>query len=272
MNCPFQLSVIGAGNMAEAIVRGLTASPAGASTRIVVSDLRAERLEEWAGRYSARAARSNAEAVPGADVILLSVKPQNVSEVARELAGRLPATAFLLSVVAGFSTDTLESRFGAGLRVVRAMPNTPAFVGAGITALCAGRHARGGDLERAELIFGTVGRTVRVEESRMDAVTALSGSGPAYVCYFLEALLEAGARMGLPAAETRELALATVSGTIRLLSETGQEPVEARARVTSRNGATEAALRVLADRSVREAWLAAVEASRARSAELGQST
>jgi pyrroline-5-carboxylate reductase len=106
----------------------------------------------------------------------------------------------------------------------------------------------------------------------MDAVTALSGSGPAYVCYLLEAMLEAGARMGLPASETRQLALATVSGTIRLLVETGQNPAEARARVTSKNGATEAALRVLAERSVREAWLAAIDASRTRSAELGKSS
>ena len=272
MKSGFQLSVIGAGNMAEAIVRGLAKSPTGAAARIVMADLRPERLEELKGKYPLRIANGNPDAVAGADIVLLSVKPQNVADVARELAGRLPSDAFLLSVVAGFSTDTLESRFGAGLRVVRAMPNIPAFVGAGMTALCAGRHARSGDMEQAERIFGTVGQVVRVEEARMDAVTALSGSGPAYVCYLLEAMLEAGARMGLPASETRQLALATVSGTIRLLVETGQNPAEARARVTSKNGATEAALRVLAERSVREAWLAAIDASRARSAELGKSS
>lgn len=270
MSTTFGLAVIGAGNMAEAILRGLSASPAGRTARAVVADLRADRLAELREKYSLRVAAGNVEAVVDADVVLLSVKPQNVEGVASELAGRLPPAAFLLSIVAGFSTDTLEARFGSGLRVVRAMPNTPAFVGAGITALCAGRHANGGDKELAERIFGTVGQVVWVKEARMDAVTAVSGSGPAYVCYFLEAMLEAAARMGLPPEEARKLALVTVAGTIRLLDETGQDPAEARARVTSKNGATEAALKVLSDRSVRDAWVSAIDASRARSAELGK--
>lgn len=270
MKLSFRLAMIGAGNMAEAILKGLTSPSARGLASLIVSDIRAERLSELEGRYPLRTTGSNREAVQDADVIVLAVKPQNVPDVAAGLAGHLPRGGLLISLVAGFRTDTIENRFGDGLRVVRVMPNTPAFVGAGVTAICAGQHALPQDVTRTERIFETVGQTVRIEESLLDAVTALSGSGPAYVCFLVEAMLEAAQRMGLPGAAARTLALATIAGTVKLLSETGQEPAEARARVTSKNGATEAALRVLAERGAREAWVAAIEASCARAAELGK--
>lgn len=262
------LVMIGAGNMAEALLKGILGHPRPIARSITVTDIRKDRLDELALRYSVHTSESNRQAVGNAEVVILAVKPQNVSEVLADLSGVMPPDTVIISLIAGLRTESIETRLGGCPHVVRAMPNTPALVGAGVAALCPGRWASSEDMERADQIFLSVGQTVRVEESLMDAVTAVSGSGPAYVCVLVEAMLDAARRMGLSREVARTLTLATIEGTGRMLAETGLDPAEARARVTSKGGTTESAIRVLCDRAVPESILSAMEAACARSKEL----
>jgi len=261
---------IGAGNMAEAMVRALVASGFPAK-RITVSDVRPERREYFHRTLGVAVAASNLEAVRDVTLAVLAVKPQVLESVASELRGVIPRTATVLSIAAGVTTGSIEEWLQGRPRVVRAMPNTPAMVRSGATVLCPGSYARELDLQRAEAVLRPMGLVERVPEAMMDAVTAISGSGPAYVFFLIECLSEAAAQFGLDPSVARRLILATVEGAARLLRETGLDAAEARRRVTSEKGTTEAAMKVLEARGVRDAWLAAFEAARRRAAELAHS-
>lgn len=263
-----KLVFLGSGNMAEALLRGLLTAGVPASS-IVMTDRLEDRLKTLSSSYDVSGSLSNREAAASASTVILAVKPPVVGSVLEEIAPVLSADTRILSVVAGLTTARIERLLGGEPRVVRAMPNTPALVGCGATAYCGGRWARREDLEAAQQCFGSVGVALEVREQDLDAVTALSGSGPAYVCGWIEAMLAAAARMGLAPETARTLALQMVAGTARLLLATGDSPADVRSRVASKGGTTEAALRILEDRDVSRAIQDAMHAAEARSRQLG---
>ncbi len=267
MSQPTITAWIGAGNMAEALIRAaLRAGHPPGSMR--ASDVRAERLEWCRRELGIEAVSDNAAAARDADLVVLAVKPQSMAAALESLRGALRPDATVLSIAAGVPTARIEAMLGGRPRVVRAMPNTPALVGAGAAAVCAGRYAEEPDLARAEAALRPAGLVERVPEGLMDAITAISGSGPAYVFLLIEFMTEAAARFGVPPDVARRLTLATVAGSARLLELTGLDPREARRRVTSERGTTDAAIRELERRDVPAAFAAALDAARRRAAEL----
>ena len=258
------LCVVGGGKMGAALVGGLLQA-GWAAADVAVAEPVAARRDELAALLPGVATSA---APVAADGVLLATKPGDVPAAARAAAAA--GCRRVLSIAAGVTTAAIEAALPAGTPVVRAMPNTPALVGAGAAAIAPGAHASDDDLAWAEGLLGAVGVVVRVKEGLLDAVTGLSGSGPAYVFLVAEALVEAGVLVGLPRDVATTLAQHTLLGAARLLVESG-EPAEAlRAQVTSPGGTTAAGLRALEDRAVRAALLAAVEAAAARSAELGR--
>lgn len=262
-----QVAFLGAGNMAEALVKGLLKAGLTTPSHVTVTDLREERRRYFVDTFAVRALTSNREAVAAAGVVVLAVKPQQMRDLLAEIRGALPADALVISIAAGLRTATLEEGLGGG-RVVRVMPNTPALVGAGVSALCGGARATAADLDLAGQLLGAVGTVVRVAEADLDAVTAVSGSGPAYIFYVMEAMLAAAARLGLTDEVARQLVFGTVGGAARLVMETGLPPGELRERVTSKGGTTAAALDVLRQRDVAAALVDAMVAAHRRSQEL----
>ncbi|MGZ4682325.1 MAG: pyrroline-5-carboxylate reductase [Acidimicrobiales bacterium] len=261
-----RLELIGGGRMGEALLAGLLADGWATADEVAVVEPVAARRDELVGRYPGLTGR---DAPAGAEGVIIAVKPGHVAEVARSLRVLGPdAVGRVLSIAAGVTIATIESELGGGLPVVRAMPNTPALVGAGASAIAGGTHATADDLAWAEAVLGAVGIVVRVTEGQLDAVTGLSGSGPAYVFLVAEALIEAGVLVGLPRDVSTDLAVQTLLGSARLLAETGDDAATLRAAVTSPGGTTAAGLRALEDRATRAALIAAVVAARDRSAEL----
>jgi pyrroline-5-carboxylate reductase len=251
--------------MAEAILRGLLRSGM-TPAQLLASDPDAERCAHLERELGIRIAPTNADVTRGAEVVVLAVKPALV-EAATAALPREDGPLYV-SIAAGRTTPGLRATLGDAARVVRAMPNTPALIGAGITAMAEDGGASEADLARAEAVLGAIGSVVRVPESQLDAVTGLSGSGPAYVYLLVEALSDAGVREGLPAAIAQHLAQQTVVGAARLLHETGEPPAVLRKRVTSPRGTTVAGLAALEAGGFRAALLAAVSAATARSREL----
>jgi pyrroline-5-carboxylate reductase len=260
------IAVIGAGKMGEALVSGLL--KAGTSPDdLVITERYEERANELSARYGVKSV-SNAEAARQAATIVLAVKPQDMDVLLAELAPLVTPDRLIVTIAAGITTSAIERKLVDGVPVVRVMPNTPALVGEAMSAVAAGAHASSEHLERAEELFRPVGKVVRVPESQLDAVTALSGSGPAYVFYLVEAMTDAGILLGLPRALAHELIVQTVFGAAVMLRETGEHPVALREAVTSPAGTTIAAIRELENHGVRAAFLAALEAARDRSREL----
>lgn len=266
-----KLAFVGAGNMAEALVNGITAGGACSPRHIVVTDVRAERLDLFRKQFGVATSAANADAVRGADVVVLAVKPQVMGEALDQIRSALSPHALVISIAAGIRTSRIEEGLGEGRRVVRAMPNTPALVRSGAAAVCGGRWATEQDLEVAETVFGTVGVVARVREEDMDAITALSGSGPAYVFYLIEAMLEAARKLNLEDAVARRMVYATIEGAAKLIRESGAEAADLRQRVTSKGGTTAAALDVLNSRGVSGAVADAILAAHRRSRELSGS-
>jgi pyrroline-5-carboxylate reductase len=258
---------IGAGNMAEAIVSGMVAANFCAPEKIIMTDVRPERLAELEKEYGVSTSTDNS-VVKNAEIVLLAVKPQMMTDVLKDIAPVLRKETLVISIAAGIPTEKIEKNLGENRRVVRVMPNTPALVGQGASALTTGTHADEADLEVAEAILGCVGLTVRVEENEIDAVTALSGSGPAYVFYLLEGMLAAADKMGLDKETARKLALKTVEGAARLMEDSGEAADVLRAKVTSKGGTTEAAIRSMDESGVKEAIIQALLAAQKRSIEL----
>ncbi len=264
------LVFLGAGNMAEALVSGLLACNRWPRKQVVVTDLLPERRHLLTEKFGVQAEVDNATAVAGASVVVLAVKPQMLAGVFAAIRHALPADALVVSIAAGITTAKIENALGGKVRVVRAMPNTPALVGYGVAAICGGLNARPADLDTAQDLLSATGEVVRVEEAAMDAVTAVSGSGPAYVFYLMEAMLEAARQMGLDGSVARKLVYSTVKGSAELILRHGLPPEELRARVTSKGGTTAAAMAVKDKREVKAAIIEAMLAARDRAAELAR--
>jgi pyrroline-5-carboxylate reductase len=263
------VSTIGGGNMAEALLRGLVA--AGSSRGdLRASDPKPERRRTLEERYGIVTSADNATAAKNADLVVLAVKPAAATEAATSIAGAIDPSTLVVSVVAGVSTAKIEACLPAGSRVVRAMPNTPALVLAGATAIAAGSQADDHDLGRARTLFESVGRCVVVPEAQLDAVTGLSGSGPAYVMIAIEALADGGVEAGLSRDVALMLAAQTVYGAAKLQIESGEHPAVLKDRVTSPGGTTIAGLAALEAAGLRSAFIAAVAAASERSRTLGR--
>jgi len=267
-----KVGFIGAGNMAAALVRGLLHGGAFlAPQHVIVSATSRGRLDRLVSEHKGLVTTtSNAEVCAFADVVVLAVKPQVVDKVLGQITAHLRKNTLLISVAAGVSTTLMESRLPTGTRVVRAMPNTAATVLAGATAICRGAHATTEDVEDAERFFSLVGRTVVLDESLMDAVTGLSGSGPAYVMLIIEALADGGVKVGLHRDTALMLAAQTVYGSAKLLLETGEHPGRLKDMVTSPGGTAIAGLHTLEAGGLRTTLINAVEVASRRAAELGE--
>jgi pyrroline-5-carboxylate reductase len=269
------IGFIGAGNMAAAIVRGLLhergAGEALRPEQIIVSATRRERLDRLSNAHKGlRTTLSNAEVCALADVLVLAVKPQIIDKVLAQIATHLRPGTLVVSVAAGVSTAALENKLPHRTRVVRTMPNTAATVLAGATAICRGSFADAADIELVENLFGATGRTVVLDESLIDAVTGLSGSGPAYVMLMIEALADGGVKVGLHRDTALMLAAQTVFGSAKLLLETGEHPGRLKDMVTSPGGTAIAGLHTLEAGGLRTTLINAVEAATNRSAQLGE--
>jgi pyrroline-5-carboxylate reductase len=262
------VALVGAGVMGEAVLGSLVAAVG--AERVTVTDGREEHGRAVAQRHGVRWAAGNAEAAAGSDVVVLAVKPKDVPGVCADLAGTLSPDALVVSVAAGITTADLAGRLPAGTRVVRVMPNTPATIGRGIAALSAGGAAQQRDLDLVAGLLAGTGETVQVPEAQQDVVTAVSGSGPAYVFYLLEAMRDAGVAGGLEPELALRLARHTVAGAAELALASDQDPAVLRERVTSPGGTTLAAITELDERGVRDAVGHAVRKAWERAAELGR--
>lgn len=260
------IAIIGGGMLGETVLAGLIRSGTSAAD-IVVAEKRPERAEELRARHGVRVLPV-ADAVAESDTVLLVVKPQDMAATLDDVATSLRPGAVVISLAAGITTDFVQQRLPDGAVVVRVMPNTPAQVGLGMAAVSGGAHAGEEHVVRAESLMASVGRVVRVPENLQDAVTAVSGSGPAYLFYVVEALVQAGIELGLPADTAHELVVQTMLGASTMLRETGGDPATLRAQVTSPGGTTAAAIGVLGDRGVPASFIAALVAARDRSREL----
>jgi pyrroline-5-carboxylate reductase len=235
---------------------------------VTVTSRRAERLDDLRERFGVAGTSDNAAAVAGAGLVVVSVKPQDMGVVLAEISSSITPDQTLLSVAAGTTTRFIEGHLPAGARVVRAMPNAPSLVHEGIAGLCGGEHARREDVELADEALGHLGAVVRVAEHDMDAVTALSGSGPAYFALLAEAMIEAGLLLGLSREVSTKLVVQTMFGSALLLRDEGMHPVELREAVTSPGGTTTRAIRELEISGVRAAFLNAISAATERSRQL----
>lgn len=261
---------IGAGNMGETMIRGLLKSGLAKPEGLLASDLQKEKLEALGQELKIKVAPNAAEAVAEADIVVVAVKPQSVSELLPQLkAGIGKRRPLILSIVAGLRLEAFEKGLGS-LPMVRVMPNTPALLGLGASAYCLGPHAELADGDNAEAILSCFGIALEVKEEQMDAVTALSGSGPAYVFLFMESLVAAGEALGLSAEQCFRLAAQTLKGAAAMI-ELGQDsPARLREKVTSPGGTTAAALKVFEEAKFRELVLRAMTAARDRGSELGR--
>jgi pyrroline-5-carboxylate reductase len=265
------LGLLGAGNMAEALARGVLNSGLVPAGRILASDVSAERRALFQRELGIAATDDNSKVVASSDLVVLCVKPQQAAAVLQQVAPAVsPARHVIASICAGLTTARLEKPLPAGARVVRVMPNTPMLVGLGASCLCGGKNARAEDLAAVEALFASASLTMRVPEEMMDAVTGLSGSGPAYLFYLVEALVDAGMAEGFAREQAMALATRTVLGAARMLEQTGLPAEELRRRVTSPNGTTQAAVERLDASQVKASIAAAVRRAAERSRELGR--
>ncbi|QZY29444.1 pyrroline-5-carboxylate reductase [Nocardioides coralli] len=263
-----QTAILGAGVMGETLLSGLVRAGRRVD-RLLVGEKRPERARELEERYGVSVV-SNVDATRKADTVAIVVKPQDMAGLLDEVASELRPGQLVVSLAAGITTAFIEARVPAGVAVVRVMPNTPALVDEGMAAIAPGSHCDDEHLAVAESLMASTGKVLRVPERQMDAVTAISGSGPAYIFYVVESMIEAGVHLGLPRATATELVVQTVVGSAHMLRETGSHPVVLREQVTSPAGTTAAALRELEVHKVRAAFLAAMEAARDRSRALAE--
>ncbi|EPX55813.1 Pyrroline-5-carboxylate reductase [Cystobacter fuscus DSM 2262] len=264
------IAFIGAGNMAEALIKGLLRAGTARPDSIIATGRREERLEGLRRTYGVRTLLDNVAAVREADVVVLAVKPQALDKVLLQVAPAADQKKLFISVAAGVPISVMERRLGQGMRVIRTMPNTPSLVGMGACALAPGEHASEEDMAVASRVFQSVGITTVVEENLLDAVTGLSGSGPAYIFLIIEALSDAGVKVGLPRYTAQKLAAQTVLGSAQLLIETNAHPGQLKDQVTSPGGTAIAGLHTLEAGGLRTTLINAVEAATRRSRELGE--
>ncbi|HEY0880722.1 MAG TPA: pyrroline-5-carboxylate reductase [Archangium sp.] len=264
-----RITFLGAGNMANAIIRGLLRAGL-AKEKISATVRRAEKQQELESAYGIKVSFDNLAAAREAEVVVLCVKPQALDKLLTQIAPAIDSSKLIVSVAAGVPIAAIERRLGAGARIVRTMPNTPCLVGLGATALSAGEHATPEDLALAVAMFESVGLTTVVDEYQLDAVTGLSGSGPAYIFLIIEALSDAGVKVGLSRHQSLKLAAQTVLGSAKLLQETNAHPGQLKDQVTSPGGTAIAGLHTLEAGGLRTTLIDAVEAATNRARELGE--
>jgi pyrroline-5-carboxylate reductase len=262
-----RLAILGTGKIGESLLAGLVSS---GWTDVVVTARREERAQELRERYSVEATLSNPAAAAGAQVVVIAVKPQDIDALLGEVAPSLSPEQTVLSVAAAIPTRAIEAHLPDGIPVVRAMPNAPSTVHEGIAGVCAGAHAGEEHLALAEEVLTALGWVVRLPESALDAVTAVSGSGPAYFALLAEAMIEAGILLSLSREVSTQLVVQTMLGTAKLLRDEHMHPVDLREAVTSPGGTTIRAIRVLEQEGVRAAFLNAIQAAMERSKELAR--
>ncbi len=263
-----KIGMIGCGKMGTILLKGILSRQLVTEGQIIVADAVKERLAEIRDVHPLILQEENRNLVRQADILILAVKPQNLPDLLDEIADDVPSGQLVISIAAGISTRLIENRLSKPIRVIRAMPNTPALVGEGMTALAEGSHATTEDMETAVRIFEAVGLTVTVKENLMDAVTGLSGSGPGYVFIMLEALADAGVLLSLPRDVSLKLAAQTLLGAAKLCLQTGKHPGELKDMVTSPGGTTIAGLKALEEGRLRAILMNAVETAARRSAAL----
>lgn len=264
-----KIGFLGGGNMGEALIRGLLKTGLIPPEHLFVADIRLDRLEDLARLYGIHTLSDNVLLVRRVDVAILAVKPQILAPVLREVAAAVPGR-LLVSIAAGVSTAAIRGHLPPGIRLIRTMPNAPALVLEGATAIARSDGLEPGDLETAQEIFSAVGKVVVLEEGLMDAVTGLSGSGPAYIAVVVEALADGGVRVGLDRQTAMTLAAQTVLGSARLLIETGTHPGQLKDMVTSPGGTAIAGIHTLEAGGLRRTLIDAVERATQRSRELGR--
>jgi pyrroline-5-carboxylate reductase len=265
-----RICVLGAGKAGEALIAGLLSSGWSKPGDIVATARHSERLDELAERYGIATTLANADAVKDASLVIIAVKPQDIESLLGEIGSTVVPGQTVLSIAAAIPTTLIEGHLDDGVPVVRAMPNTPVTVHEGMAGVAAGAHASDEDLALAEEVLGSVGRSVRVDEAHMDAVTAVSGSGPAYFALLAESMIEAGILLGLSREVATDLVVQTMLGTAKLLRDEKMHPVELREMVTSPGGTTISAIRELEQAGVRAAFLNAIQAAMKRSKELAE--
>jgi pyrroline-5-carboxylate reductase len=264
------IGFLGAGNMGEALIAGLVKACIIEPHRVLASRRSEVALAYLKDTYGIRTTTDNRELVRQSDVVVLSVKPQVMQTVLDECSDAFREGQVVISIAAGITTTYLDARVGHSIPVVRVMPNTPALVGEAMSPFCLGRHGSDAQALLASEIFSAVGVTVQVQETAMDAITALSGTGPAYLFYLLEGLIEAGVEMGLPEHLSRALVRQTAYGAAKLVVETTRSPRQLRAQVTSPQGTTHAAMTFLDSAGFLKELAEAVQRARERAKELGQ--
>jgi pyrroline-5-carboxylate reductase len=264
-----KIGFLGGGNMGEALIRGLVKTGLIPAGDLFASDVRDERLETLGRTHGIHTLSDNAQLVRQVDVVILAVKPQILAEVLDEIASATPGR-LLISVAAGVSTDEIRRHLPPGTRLIRVMPNTPALVLEGATAIARAQGLAPGDLEVAQEIFTAVGQAVVLGEDLMDAVTGLSGSGPAYIALVVEALADGGVRVGLDRKTAMTLAIQTVLGSAKLLRETGAHPGQLKDMVTSPGGTAITGIHTLESGGLRRTLIDAVERATQRARELGR--
>ena len=263
-----KIVIIGGGKMGSIIAQGLIAHKIISSKNIIVTDIDAARREFLRSSMKLQVSHNNEKAIKGADIIILAVKPQNMAATLMEISSAISKSKVVISIAAGITTNFIEKSLTKGARVVRVMPNTPALIGEGAAAVAKGSCAKSADVKLTRAIFNAVGISVEIEEKLMDAVTGLSGSGPAYFFLIIEALIDAGLKTGLSRDLTAQLAAQTMLGAARLCLQSDKQPAQLREMVTSPGGTTAAGLKVMEEGNIRALIVAAVEAATKRSREL----
>ena len=266
-----KIAIIGAGNMGEALISGLIVSGSSKPKSIICTDVREAKLEEIKKEYDVRTTMNNLEAVEASDIIIYAVKPQIIAAVLKETAEKLDMSKLVISIAAGVPMAAIESCLNKELRLIRVMPNIAASVKEAASAIAAGGHATEEDIDLALAIFNSIGKSIFLKENYlMDAVTGLSGSGPAYIFLIVDALADAGVKMGLSREEALFLSSQTVLGAAKLLMETREHPGKLKDKVTSPGGTAIAGLATLEEGGLRTSLIHAVEAATNRSKELGE--
>lgn len=265
-----RIGMLGAGNMAGALIRGLLASKSVTADQIVASDVRGDHLQELEAKYGIKTFTDNRELAKLSNLVVLAVKPQVIDRVLDQMADAFAPDTLLVSIAAGVPIRSLEARLPAHVRVVRAMPNTAAIALAGATGIAPGSRATKADIDVTQALFAAIGRSVVLDESLIDAVTGLSGSGPAYIMVMIEALADGGVKVGLHRDTALLLAAQTVYGSAKLLLETGEHPGRLKDMVTSPGGTAIAGLHTLETGGIRRTLIDAVEAAAKRANELGE--
>ncbi|HWE04827.1 MAG TPA: pyrroline-5-carboxylate reductase [Tepidisphaeraceae bacterium] len=268
----YELGIIGAGNMAEAIVRGVVRAGLFSADRIIAADVSAERRDFFANQLHVKAVEQNIDVARQASVLLLSVKPQQMASALATLGPATDPKTLIISIAAGVSSAFIEKNLGGDKRwrVIRCMPNTPMLVGAGMAGIARGANATADDIAIARRIFESAAEVIEVDEDKIDAVTAMSGSGPAYFFYLVEQMVNAGVELGLTAEQSRLLSAQTALGAAKMLMASSDSPEELRRKVTSPGGTTHAAVSYLESHAVGAAIVEAIKAAQRRGRELGQ--